>query len=147
MNRIAARVQLIRPTRLDTAAVRATPRGSATEYARMHGTPYIMRRNMVIATNGLPCTPPPWGSLVGIDLNTGAKAWDVPLGDPLALSSDLARLPTPPAGTPNLGGPIVTASGLAFIGAALDHALRAFDVRTGRELWKARCRAARARLR
>jgi len=41
-------------------------------------------------------------------------------------------------GTPNLGGPITTASGLVFIGAAMDNYLRAFDVETGEELWKGR---------
>ena len=38
-------------------------------------------------------------------------------------------------GTPNLGGPIVTASGLVFIAAAMDNWLRAFDSETGKELW------------
>ena len=45
-------------------------------------------------------------------------------------------MPNAPTGTPNLGGPIVTAGGLIFIGAAMDHVLRAFDVQTGRELWR-----------
>jgi quinoprotein glucose dehydrogenase len=52
---------------------------------------------------------------------------------------DLAPLPLPIKwGTPNLGGPIVTAGGLVFIGAAMDDYLRAFDAATGRELWKGR---------
>jgi quinoprotein glucose dehydrogenase len=41
-------------------------------------------------------------------------------------------------GTPNMGGPMVTAGGLVFIGAAMDNYLRAFDARTGREIWKGR---------
>jgi quinoprotein glucose dehydrogenase len=101
----------------------------------MHGTPYVMRRNMV-TPNDVPCTPPPFGALVGVDLATGSLAWSVPLGDPAALKPELAALFKTPLGTPNLGGPIVTASGIAFIGASMDHALRAFDVETGRELWK-----------
>jgi quinoprotein glucose dehydrogenase len=83
----------------------------------MAGTPYVMRRNMIVV-NGVPCTPPPFGKLVAIDLGTGTMAWE-------------AALPTP-----NLGGPITTASGLVFLGATMDRALRAFDVETGRELWK-----------
>jgi len=102
----------------------------------MHGTPYVMRRNMVTLPGGLPCTPPPFGALVGVNLKTGALAWSVPLGDPAGIKPELASVFKTPMGTPNLGGPIVTASGIAFIGASMDHALRAFDVETGRELWK-----------
>ena len=52
------------------------------------------------------------------------------------LKPEIAALSKTPLGTPNLGGPIVTAGGIVFIGAAMDHVLRAFDVETGRELWK-----------
>ncbi len=96
------------------------------EYTRMRGTPYIMRRRLIMGPTGLPCTPPPFGSLVGVNLKTGGIAWNVPLGTMGGA-----------AGSPNLGGPIVTASGLVFIGATLEHAIRAFDIETGRELWKA----------
>src|SRR6266496_2629344 len=98
------------------------------EYTRMRGTPYIMRRRLIMGPTGLPCTPPPFGSLVAVNLNTGGIAWNVPLG---------TMGDAPALGSPNLGGPIVTASGLVFIGATLDRAIRAFDVETGRELWKA----------
>ena len=90
---------------------------------------------MITAPDRLPCVPPPWGSLVAIDLKTGAKAWSVPLGDPTSLMPGIPATKTP-LGTPNLGGPIATAGGLVFIGAAMDHVLRAFDVETGKELWK-----------
>lgn len=136
VNTIAARVQLIRLDQIDTAQRRENSARLGDEYTQMHGTPYVMRRNMINTSDGLPCTPPPFGKLVAINLSTGAKAWDVPLGDPVALKPELRALPTPPTGTPNLGGPIVTAGGIAFIGAAMDHVLRAFDVETGRELWK-----------
>jgi quinoprotein glucose dehydrogenase len=136
VNTIAARVQLIRLDEVDTVQVRENRSRLGDEYTRMHGTPYVMRRNMINTTNGLPCTPPPFGRLVAIDLATGAKTWDVPLGDLAALRGDLGSELVSPTGTPNLGGPIVTASGLVFIGAAMDHVLRAFDVETGRELWK-----------
>lgn len=135
VNTIAARVQLIRLDQLDTAAARANQMRLGDQYTRMHGTPYVMRRNMVWI-DGLPCTPPPWGKLVAIDLKTGAKAWDVPLGDPSTLKPELAAISKTPLGTPNLGGPIITAGGIAFIGAAFDHFLRAFDVETGKELWR-----------
>ena len=117
VNTIVARVQLIRLDQLDTADMRANRSRLGDEYTRMHGTPYVMRRNMLI-TNSVPCTPPPFGKLVAIDLVRGALAWEAPLP------------------TPNLGGPITTAGGLAFLGATMDRALRAFDLETGRELWK-----------
>ena len=98
------------------------------EYTRMRGTPYVMRRRLILGPTGLPCTPPPFGALVAVNLNTGRIAWSVPLG---------TMGDTPSLGSPNLGGPIVTASGLVFIGATLDRGFRAFDVETGRELWKA----------
>jgi quinoprotein glucose dehydrogenase len=98
------------------------------EYTRMRGTPYVMRRRLILGPTGLPCTPPPFGALVAVNLNTGRIAWSVPLG---------TMGDTPNLGSPNLGGPIVTASGLVFIGATLDRGFRAFDVETGRELWKA----------
>jgi quinoprotein glucose dehydrogenase len=136
VNTIAARVQLIRLDELDTLEARANSSRLGDQYTRMHGTPYVMRRNMVTLPGGLPCTPPPFGALVGMNLKTGTLAWSVPLGDPVGIKPELASVFKTPMGTPNLGGPIVTASGIAFIGASMDHALRAFDVETGRELWK-----------
>jgi quinoprotein glucose dehydrogenase len=102
----------------------------------MHGTPYVMRRRMITAPDRLPCVPPPWGSLVAIDLKTGSRAWDVPLGDPSTLLPGVGALSKTPLGVPNLGGPIATAGGVVFIGATMDHFLRAFDIETGRELWR-----------
>ena len=99
----------------------------------MHGTPYVMRRRMVKSPSGAPCVPPPFGSLVAMDLTHGTKLWDVTLGDPAKMRPDLA--PLAGKGTPNLGGPVVTAGGVVFIGAAMDPTLRAFDIQTGRELW------------
>jgi quinoprotein glucose dehydrogenase len=136
VNTIAARVQLIRLDELDTADVHANESRLGDQYTRMHGTPYVMRRNMIQTPNGIPCTPPPFGALVAVNLRTGTLAWHVPLGDPASLRPELAARTATQLGTPNLGGPIVTAGGIAFIGATMDHALRAFDVATGRELWK-----------
>ena len=136
VNRIAAFVQLIRLDELDTVQMSVNRSRLGDQYTRMHGTPYVMRRRMITAPDRLPCVPPPWGSLVAIDLKTGAKAWDVPLGDPSTMLPGLGALSKTPLGTPNLGGPIATAGGVVFIGATMDHVIRAFDVETGRELWK-----------
>jgi len=107
-----------------------------SEFALQTGTPFGMRREALLSPFGLPCTPPPWGSLSAVDLRSGEIKWQVPLGS----TRDLAPFFVPPRtlGTPNLGGPIVTAGGLIFIGAAMDNYLRAFDIETGKELWKGR---------
>jgi hypothetical protein len=78
-----------------------------------------------------PCQQPPWGELNAIDLKTGKLAWKVPLG----VVDDLAKRGIPKTGIYNLGGSIATAGGLVFIGATADHRCRAFDSRTGKELW------------
>jgi quinoprotein glucose dehydrogenase len=136
VNRIAALVQLVPLDKIDTAEMTRNSSRLGDQYTKMHGTPYVMRRRLLTAPNGLPCTPPPWGGLVAINLETGARVWDVPLGDLATLNPRLSAISTTPLGTPNLGGPIVTAGGVVFIGATLDHFLRAFDVETGHELWR-----------
>ena len=94
-----------------------------------------MTRDFLVSFLGLPCSPPPWGTLVGIDLATGELRWEVPLGT----TEDLAPLPFGLGlGVPSQGGPIVTASGLVFIAATMDDYLRAFDVESGEELWRGR---------
>lgn len=134
VNRIAGVVQLIPRERHDPA--RAEP---GWEYGLMRGTPYVMRRRLLLSPLGLPCTPPPFGALVAVSLETGRKLWEVTLGTTRDLLA--ARTFVPLAfrwGTPNLGGAIVTSGGLVFIAAAFDDYLRAFDIETGRELWKGR---------
>ncbi|HJT88418.1 MAG TPA: PQQ-binding-like beta-propeller repeat protein, partial [Bryobacteraceae bacterium] len=78
----------------------------------------------------LPCFRPPWSRLTAVNANTGDVAWQTTLGTNDAL----------PEGRRNVGGagsagPIVTAGGLIFIGAAQDARFRAFDSRSGKELW------------
>lgn len=90
--------------------------------------------------NKYPCQEPPWGELVAVNANTGDIAWKVPLG----VYPELIAKGIPPTGTPNLGGPITTASGLLFIGATKDARFRAFDAKTGKELWHAQLEAAGA---
>ena len=81
----------------------------------------------------LPCQAPPWGRLNAIDLRTGDIVWQVPLGNvPVLEAKGITG-----TGALNLGGPIVTAGGLAFIGGAGDSRIRAFELTTGREVWRA----------
>ena len=136
VNTLAAMVQLIPLAEANTAEMRANESRLGDQYTRMHGTPYIMRRRFLRAPGGAPCTPPPWGSLVAIDLATGARRWSVPLGDPSTLLPGLPPASGAPLGLPNLGGAILTAGGVTFIAATFDHFLRAFETLTGRELWR-----------
>ncbi len=80
-----------------------------------------------------PCVKPPWGRLFAVNVNTGDIAWAVPLGQTDELPEGKRN-----TGRLNLGGPIVTAGGLVFVGAADDFRFRAFDAKTGKELWAAK---------
>jgi quinoprotein glucose dehydrogenase len=88
--------------------------------------------NRFLDPSGYPAVKPPWGTLNAIDLNTGEFRWKVTLGE----YPELTAKGIPPTGTENYGGPAVTAGGLVFIGASRDEHFRAFDRKTGKELWK-----------
>jgi quinoprotein glucose dehydrogenase len=81
--------------------------------------------------NGYPCSAPPWGELMAVSATTGDIVWRVPLGE----YKELTAKGIPKTGTPNAGGPIITAGGVLFIGATADLMFRAFDPKTGKELW------------
>jgi quinoprotein glucose dehydrogenase len=76
----------------------------------------------------LPCQRPPWSRLIAVNANTGEIAWETPLG-----GNDF--LGKPNVGGSGSAGPMVTAGGLVFVGAADDRRFRAFDSKTGKELW------------
>ncbi len=137
VNRIAAEVQLLPRDSVDlrTLAEESDRLGLGYEYNAMWGTPYIMRRRLLRAPSGLPCSPPPFGTLVAVDVDSGEQVWEVPLGSVQALVPEGMELP-PGWGSIGLGGPIVTAGGVIFIGASLDRSLKAYDVATGEELWR-----------
>jgi quinoprotein glucose dehydrogenase len=118
---------------------RESARGSGSELIQEHaeygaqaGSPYLMYRRPLFSPANHLCVAPPWGTLVAVDMVRGTIRWQVPLG-----TFTLAG-PNGPPGTVSLGGPMVTAGGLVFIaGTFLDSHFRAFDVETGRELWRA----------
>jgi quinoprotein glucose dehydrogenase len=90
--------------------------------------------NRWLDPDGYPAVNPPWGTLNAVDLNTGERLWQVPLGE----YAELSALGVPKTGTENYGGPVVTAGGVLFIAATRDEHFRAFDAETGEELWKTR---------
>lgn len=100
--------------------------------APIRGTGYSLQQKVLLSPLMMPCTKPPWSSLVAIDMVRGEIVWSVPFG----VIDHMARLPLPLKwGTPAAGGPIITASGLIFIGGTADRRLRAFDIETGEEVW------------
>jgi quinoprotein glucose dehydrogenase len=133
-NRLAAEIRLI--PRSDYESLRAS-RGRKLdgdwEFARQTGTPYGMMRRVLISHKGVPCTPPPWSTLVAIRAGTGEKVWESPLGRFPQLST--GKYLSPQYGSLSLGGPILTASGLVFIAGTLDPNVYAFDVTSGKQLW------------
>jgi quinoprotein glucose dehydrogenase len=82
----------------------------------------------------VPCSAPPFGELVAVDVDRAAIVWRTPLGE----FDDLTARGIPPTGTPNIGGTIATASGVIFVGATIDNRFRAFDSATGSRLWETR---------
>jgi quinoprotein glucose dehydrogenase len=136
-NRIAAVITLIpRATFEATREHETVGERIGTEYAMMHGTPFVLKRELFLGPSNAPCTPPPFGSLVAVSLRTRQIVWSVPLGTSEGLDKIGIRAPPDIPGTINLGGPITTAGGLVFVGATLDRYFRAFDLKSGRELWK-----------
>ncbi|HEV3484151.1 MAG TPA: pyrroloquinoline quinone-dependent dehydrogenase [Vicinamibacterales bacterium] len=85
----------------------------------------------------VPCSAPPFGELVAVDVNTAEIVWRVPLG----VFDELAARGFPKTGAPNIGGTIATASGIVFIGATIDGRFRAFDAGAGTLLWETRLEA------
>lgn len=100
-----------------------------------YGAPFAAMMRPFWSPLGLPCQAPPWGYVAAADLRTGAVIWQHRNGT----VRDLSFLPLPfEMGVPGIGGPIVTAGGVAFHSGTLDYYVRAFDVGTGKELWRDR---------
>lgn len=122
--------------------IRLIPRADAAGYnpppghdfGQQQGAPFAMSRSVVTSRLGMICVKPPWGEMVAVDLKAGKTLWRSTVGT----TEDLAPLGMPlPWGTPLLSGVAITEGGLVFTG-AMDAYLRAFDARSGRELWQGR---------
>jgi quinoprotein glucose dehydrogenase len=113
----------------------AHPPGTELGVQPMYGTPYGVDLGIFLSPFQIPCMAPPWGSLAAIDLKTNKVVWQHRVGT----IRDASPLPLPfKLGVPMLGGPIVTAGGVAFMTGTMDYYIRAFDVDDGKLLWEDR---------
>ncbi len=113
--------------------------GKGEDLGPQEGTPYadIINAGWRMPGTGMLCKQPPYGGIRAIDLKTGHTLWDHSFGDarrngPFGVPSMLPLT----IGTPNNGGPAVTAGGLIFIAATTDNQIRAIDIRTGKTVWQ-----------
>ena len=129
INRIPAIISLVPRTEMSDAEIRKERQ--RIEIGSQSGTPYLVKRDYLIKINqygiNVQCTPP-WGQLIAIDMNTGKRKWEIPLGSML----DLTKYPEAKNwGSLNLGGAIVTGGKLVLVAATMDNHLRAFHSETG----------------
>lgn len=99
----------------------------------MHGAPYGFRLTNFLNPLGMPCWKPPFGEIAAIDLKSGETLWREPFGQVQQWGFYMPES----WGSPTIGGPVLTKSGLIFIGGSMDARVRALDAKTGKVLWKA----------
>jgi quinoprotein glucose dehydrogenase len=107
---------------------------AGTDFGAQRGAPFAMTRALVASPLGMPCNKPPWGAMVAVDLKAGKVLWESKVGT----SEDTAPLGLALAtGMPLVNGLLATRGGVIFTG-AMDAYLRAYDAKTGAELWQGR---------
>ncbi|MEK1929293.1 MAG: PQQ-binding-like beta-propeller repeat protein, partial [Pararhizobium sp.] len=110
-------------------------KGSEQGLNRNDGASYGVFMGPFLGPLKIPCQAPPWGYVAGVNLKTGQIAYKHRNGT----VHDMTPLPLPfKVGVPGIGGPMITKGGLAFLGAAVDNYLRAYDLTTGKVLWEGR---------
>jgi quinoprotein glucose dehydrogenase len=111
------------------------PQGSLPALNENFGAPFAVQLYPFTSAIGLPCQAPPWGHVAAADLTTGETIWMHRNGT----VRDLSPIPLPfKMGVPDLGGPLLTAGGVAFLSGTLDYYLRAYDAASGKQLWESR---------
>lgn len=111
------------------------PQGALPALNENFGAPFAARMKPFTSPLGVPCQAPPWGTVAGVDLNEGRVVWRHRNGT----VRDLSPVPLPlKLGVPSLGGPMMTAGGVAFLSGSMDDYVRAYDVNDGRVLWEQR---------
>ncbi|MDI3262130.1 MAG: pyrroloquinoline quinone-dependent dehydrogenase [Fulvimonas sp.] len=111
--------------------------GNESGFAPQEGAPYGMRLEVALNWLGMPCWKPPYGELVAIDMSSGQVKWRRPLG----ASQQYGFFMPESWGSPTIGGAAVTAGGVIFIGASMDAKVRAYALKTGKELWSDQAQA------
>ncbi|HSR69767.1 MAG TPA: pyrroloquinoline quinone-dependent dehydrogenase [Acidobacteriota bacterium] len=132
VNQLAFQVSLVPRDDFERRRRQAEKDRLDLQFTAQRGTPYGMSRRPLLSPSRLPCTPPPWGKTVALDLKAGKILWEIPAGYVKALQDHPRARQW---GSITLGGPMITARGLVFVSAAQDENLRALDLKTGRELW------------
>ncbi|OWQ93631.1 membrane-bound PQQ-dependent dehydrogenase, glucose/quinate/shikimate family [Roseateles aquatilis] len=111
------------------------PTGALPALNENFGAPFAARMKPFTSPLGIPCQAPPWGTVAGVDLTDGRVVWRHRNGT----VRDLSPVPLPiRLGVPSLGGPLMTAGGVAFLSGSMDDYVRAYDVNNGRQLWESR---------
>jgi quinoprotein glucose dehydrogenase len=111
------------------------PESSLPALNENFGAPFAVKLSAFTSALGVPCQAPPWGYVAAADLTTGKIVWKHKNGT----VRDASPIPVPfPMGVPNLGGPMMTASGVAFLSGTIDYFVRGYDVSNGNQLWEAR---------
>ena len=119
---------------IPSAEVETFERPPGADFGPQRGAPFAMTRVVAMSKRGLPCNKPPWGTLVAVDLKAGKILWRSMVGT----TEDLAPLGIAfKWGMPLVNGVAITGGGLVFTG-AMDAYLRAFDAKSGEELWQGR---------
>lgn len=106
------------------------------DYAQK-GSPYGFHLENFMNGLGMPCWNPPYGSMSAYDLSTGKRLWKVPFGQVQKWGFYMPKS----WGSPTIGAPVVTKSGLIFIGASMDARVRALNTKNGHVLWKSKVQA------
>jgi quinoprotein glucose dehydrogenase len=141
-NRVPAVMTLIPRDKAELKATQEIETGGPMIFPN-EGSKYVPKLEPLLSALGAPCSAPPWAALIAVDLVERKIVWQVPLGSiekmmPVHVPWEMDL----EYGTPGAGGLLVTAGGLVFIGYTLDDMIRAFDIRTGKVLWKANLPAA-----
>ncbi|HEY1933278.1 MAG TPA: pyrroloquinoline quinone-dependent dehydrogenase [Acetobacteraceae bacterium] len=111
--------------------------GDPKDFYPMAGGPYGIQIENFVNWLGMPCWKPPFGTISGYDLNTGKLLWRHPFGEVQHWGFYMPKS----WGSVTIGGPVITRSGLIFIGASMDSRVRALDLKTGNVLWRAQVEA------
>lgn len=111
----------------------ALPGSETGGYFPMSGSPYGIQLTTFLNPIGMPCWKPPYGTIAAYDLKTGERLWNKPFGQVQKWGFYMPDS----WGSITIGGPVITASGLIFIGGSMDSRVRALDLKTGEELWQA----------